>query len=215
MATQKKPRKERKENADKRREQLVQATLRSIAQNGLARTTLATVAAEAGLSQGVAVFYFKSKTGLLAGALQALYGQYDANWKAALARAGDDPLDGLIAILKADFDPAICNAEALSIWFAFWGELKFTPQYAEVSEKYDLDRSNAIRDLCARAMPNATPDEIAQITDWIDTLTDGYWQNLHIFPQVTRRRDAVRATLQMLARLMPDHAAAIEAHLPA
>ena len=130
--TRNKPRKERRENAEKRRQQLMDATLRSIARNGLARTTLATVAAEAGLSQGVAVFYFKSKPGLLAGALQVLYSRYDANWKAALKRAGNDPLDGLIAILKADFDASICNAEALSIWFSFWGELKFTPQYAEI-----------------------------------------------------------------------------------
>ena len=62
------PRKERKANADKRRQQLLEATLRSIIHNGLAKTTLATVAAEAGLSQGIAVFYFKSKAGLLAAA---------------------------------------------------------------------------------------------------------------------------------------------------
>ena len=53
------PRKERKENADKRRRQVLDATYRSIVSHGLAKTTLATVADEAGLSQGVAVFYFK------------------------------------------------------------------------------------------------------------------------------------------------------------
>lgn len=211
--TQKKPRKERKDNADKRRQQLMDATLRSIASNGLARTTLATVAHEAGLSQGVAVFYFKSKTGLLAGALQELYSRYDANWKSALAAAGDDPLDCLIAILNADFDPEICNAQALSIWFAFWGELKFTPQYAEVSEQYDLDRTNTIRALCAQLCPDTDPADIHQITDWIDTLTDGYWQHLHIFPHSTRRRDAARATLEMLSKLLPEHAGAIRNRL--
>jgi TetR/AcrR family transcriptional repressor of bet genes len=71
-----KPRKERKANADKRRLQLLDATLRSIAINGLSKTTLATVAAEAGLSQGVAVFYFKSKTGLLTEALREHYQRY-------------------------------------------------------------------------------------------------------------------------------------------
>ena len=55
------PRKERAENAAKRRRQIIEATQRSIVKNGLSGTTLATVSAEAGLSQGVAVFYFKNK----------------------------------------------------------------------------------------------------------------------------------------------------------
>jgi TetR/AcrR family transcriptional repressor of bet genes len=117
-----KPRKERKENADKRRQQLLDATLRSIVNNGLSKTTLATVASEAGLSQGVAVFYFKSKTGLLTEALKEQYTRYNDNWAKALAKAGTDPLDQLIALIEADFAPSICNTEALSVWFAFWGE---------------------------------------------------------------------------------------------
>ena len=77
MTVETKPRKERKANANKRREQLLNATLRSIAANGLAKTTLATVATEAGLSQGVAVFYFKSKNGLLTEALRSKYQKYE------------------------------------------------------------------------------------------------------------------------------------------
>ena len=79
-----KPRKERKENADRRRRQLLDATRRSIVAHGLARTTLATVAVEAGLSQGVAVFYFASKTGLLTETMRDMYRSYEENWQAAL-----------------------------------------------------------------------------------------------------------------------------------
>ena len=63
---QRRPRKERKENADRRRRQLLDATRRSIAACGLQRTTFDTVADQAGLSRSIAGFYFKSKTGLLA-----------------------------------------------------------------------------------------------------------------------------------------------------
>ena len=65
------PRKERSENAAMRRGQLIKAALNSIVKNGLPGTTLATVAREAGLSQGVAVFYFQTKEGLLAAALES------------------------------------------------------------------------------------------------------------------------------------------------
>ncbi|MEM6375648.1 MAG: TetR family transcriptional regulator, partial [Pseudomonadota bacterium] len=85
---EKKPRKERKENADRRRRQLLDAARRSILQFGLTKTTLATVSREAGLSQGVAVFYFESKGGLLRETLRDLYTTYERLWQNADMQAG-------------------------------------------------------------------------------------------------------------------------------
>lgn len=205
-----KPRKERKANADRRRQQLLDATLRSIVTNGLAKTTLATVANEAGLSQGVAVFYFKSKTGLLTEALREQYHRYEDNWTAALDRAGDDPLDRLIAVIRADFDPVVCNPETLSIWFAFWGEQKFTPSYADITAAFDAKRTAAIRGVCG-ALMGATSARSDQISNWIDTLTDGFWQNLHLFPKTCTVDHAVTESLALVAALLPDHAARLTA----
>ncbi|MCZ4353784.1 TetR family transcriptional regulator [Roseovarius aestuarii] len=207
--TAQKPRKERKENADKRRQQLLDATLRSIAANGLAKTTLATVAAEAGLSQGVAVFYFKSKTGLLTEALRAHYERYQAHWMEALENAGDDPVQQLITLIEAEFSPVVSDAQALSIWFAFWGEQTFTPQYAEVSAAFDSHRTAESQRVCAALMPGASPEETRLVADWIETLTEGYWQHLHVFPATTNRQEAAASTLELAARLMPEHAARI------
>ncbi|MEM1411462.1 MAG: TetR family transcriptional regulator, partial [Pseudomonadota bacterium] len=47
-----------------RRTQLIEATIRSIAANGLANTTTAQVAKEAGLSQGIISLHFDGKEGL-------------------------------------------------------------------------------------------------------------------------------------------------------
>lgn len=206
-----KPRKERKENADKRRQQLLDATWRSIAQNGLARTTLATVAAQAGLSQGVAVFYFKSKAGLLTEALRDHYRRYRATWQAALEEAGDDPRARLTALIRADFDPAICNPEALSIWFAFWGEQKFTPDYAAVSAEFDAARLDAMTAACTRLMQGAPQDEVRRMAEWIDTLSDGYWQRMHVQPEIYDIDSCRDETLLMAARLMPNMAPGAQA----
>ncbi len=213
ITPQQKPRKERKENADRRRQQLIQATLKSIATNGLAKTTLATVANEAGLSQGVAVFYFKSKTGLLSGALHDHYAGYLANWTEALSKVGNDPLDKLIALIEADFSPKICNPESLSVWFAFWGEQKFTPQYAEVSAEFDIPRAKAMYDVCVELMPDEPQEKVAQIADWIDTLTDGYWQRIHLSPKTVRRKASAREALEMVARLLPEHSERLAARI--
>ena len=48
-----------------RRQQLIQSTIESIARRGFADTTLANVAAGAGLSRGIVNFHFRSKDQLL------------------------------------------------------------------------------------------------------------------------------------------------------
>lgn len=203
------PRKERKENADMRRSQLLEATRRSIVANGLAKTTLATVATEAGLSQGVAVFYFKSKTGLLTETLRDQYKRYDQNWKIALADAGDDPLDQVVAMIKADFTPEICSPDSLALWFAFWGEEKFTPQYAVISSEFDIAHRDVMRSICtvlAADEPSLVGDDVS---DWIENVSDGYWQKLHLQPESTNPELATAATLRLLSQLMPKYSSRI------
>jgi len=204
------PRKERKENADMRRRQVLDAAQRSIATHGLAKTTLATVADQAGLSQGVAVFYFKSKLGLLTEALRDLYQSYDANWNAALAKAGTDPVERLVALISADFAPEVCSPELLSIWFAFWAEQKITPQYGDITRDYSERRDAALREICDALLPDA-PDRAREIAEWVDTLTDGYWQNLYLLPKSYSPASSLRQSLHFLAALLPEHAVALRA----
>jgi TetR/AcrR family transcriptional repressor of bet genes len=201
-ANGRKPRKERKENADMRRRQILDAAFRSVVENGLARTTLATVADGAGLSQGVAVFYFKSKAGILSETMRDLYQRYEAHWTAALDAAGSAPAAQLRAIIEADFDPAVCNPDSLTVWFAFMGEQKFVRQYAEISAAFENRRSQAVRGICTAlsAGDSARADLAAE---WIETLTDGYWQKLHLFPDQFRAEEAVAHTLSAAGLLFP------------
>ena len=199
-----KPRKERKENADRRRRQLLDATRRSIVAHGLARTTLATVAAEAGLSQGVAVFYFASKTGLLTEAMRDMYRSYEENWQAALRQAAEDPRAQLVALITADLDPRVCSPEILSVWFAFWGEQSFTPQYREIARAFDASRTEAIESACRALLPGE-PQRALKLAQWVDTLTDGYWQHLHLYAgeyQPAAMRDEA---IGFLRAFLPEH----------
>lgn len=211
LATEeKRPRKERKENAERRRRQILDATCRSIVSHGLQRTTLATVANEAGLSQGVAVFYFKSKNGLLTEALRDLYIAYERHWIDALEGAGEDPVRQLVALVRADFDAQVCNPEILSIWFAFWGEQKFTPQYAAVTLEFDRRRQEAMQSVFQDLLPH-DPARAAHVAEWIETLTDGYWQHLHLFPEQGSKEQMLDGCFQFLAAQLPECSDAIEA----
>ena len=200
----KKPRKERKENAERRRRQLLDAARQSILTHGLAKTTLATVADAAGLSQGVAVFYFKSKSGLLTETLRDLYQRYEHLWTHALEAAGPDPARQLHALIEADFQPAACGPQTLPLWFAFWGELRFSGTYAEVADSFDDRRRDALCAVWHALLPADRKDQADQLAEWMDTLTDGYWQRLHLAPDSFDRADAMRATKDCIARLVPE-----------
>jgi TetR/AcrR family transcriptional repressor of bet genes len=194
------PRKERKQNAERRRRQLLDAARRSILQHGLSKTTLATVAAEAGLSQGVAVFYFSSKAGLLTETLRDLYQGYEALWVDALEGAGADPRDRLMAVIAADFQAKACGPDVLPIWFAFWGELRYSEHYAQVAEDFDARRQEMLAGIWAELLPEA--HEAERMAEWTETLTDGYWQRLHLQPDSFDRTAALQATRAFLERAL-------------
>ena len=64
----------RKIAKQRRREQLIQATIECISKRGFAGTTLAHVSRQAGLSQGIVNLHFDSKENLLTETLQVFAG---------------------------------------------------------------------------------------------------------------------------------------------
>ena len=62
---------------EQRRQQLIDATIKCIAKKGLSSTTLADVAKEAGLSQGIVNLHFNSKDNLLYETLRYVSEDYD------------------------------------------------------------------------------------------------------------------------------------------
>lgn len=198
-------RKERVENAAKRRAQLIEATLRSIVRNGLANTTLATVSEEAGLSQGVAVFYFKTKQALLAEALRAHYTTYRENWKRAFEKANHDPVSRIAALVKSDFHNSVCNQNALSVWHAFWGEAKSRPLYADITEEMDAPRLTAMHECCAALLDELKDDtRDAKLTaEGIEAMTNGLWLWLYLSPDSMTRKRALEITGQHLVSAFP------------
>jgi TetR/AcrR family transcriptional repressor of bet genes len=206
-STATRPRKERAKNAAKRRRQIIEATLRSVVRNGLSGTTLATVSAEAGLSQGVAVFYFKNKQTLLGEVLRHQYETYQQHWLAARDAAGPEPLAQLIAMVRADFAPVICNADSLVVWHAFWGEASARPLYAEIADKFDAERMTAMQDICAALLATSgrSTVEAAELGAGVDALTDGLWLRIYLSTEPMNTSQALQITARFLSAAFPEH----------
>ena len=95
----------RKASKETRRQQLIEATIDSLAKRGYSETTMADVADGAGLSRGIVNFHFESKEKLLVATLQYMADEYSAHWRAALQKAGDDPARQLLHAGRRRFRP--------------------------------------------------------------------------------------------------------------
>lgn len=183
------------------RARIIDAVVEMVARHGLSGTTLANVAAHAGVSQGVLVFHFRSKDGLLAGALVRLLDEYRDTWQQV--READKPIDGVVNLIKADFDPLVCNGRKLALWFAFWGEISSKPLYNRLSFESEAERFQAMCDACRRLgdiAPIADPVLLAQS---IDAHTDGLWLQMHLQGSLFTREMALEAALSHVRLLLP------------
>lgn len=179
---------------------IVDAVIDTVAQHGISGTTLALVAQAAGVSQGVLIFHFRSKDGLLAATLRSQNAMYRQKWRACL---GGNPLQQVLGLIRTDFSSTICSRKSLALWFAFWGEASAQPAFQTLCEDAERDRADAMvqacRDLVAmRGGPD--PDLLARS---VDSLTDGLWLQMHIHGLRMPRAKALQQALDHLRLMLP------------
>lgn len=199
--------KRRTESKALRRQQLIYSTIDSIAKRGFAETTLADVATGAGLSRGIVNFHFESKDQLLIETLRFLSEEYRQNWQGALERAGNSPVARLLALVEADFEPAICNRKKIAVWYAFWGEAKSRPTYVKLC----ADRDNAYGEMMRALMAELIADGPYQAIDpemvvnGIDAMVQGLWLDILLNPKNVDRKQALNTCFLFLSGLFPEH----------
>ena len=196
----------RKASKETRRQQLVEATIDSLAKRGYSETTMADVADGAGLSRGIVNFHFESKEKLLVATLQYMADEYAAHWRSALQKAGDDPDRQLAVIVAADFDRSICNRRKLAAWCAFWGEAKSRPTYQALCGARDQAYQNVIVDICGQLKAEGGYDFDPQATALgLSAMLEGLWLRLMMSTGEVTRETAHQAACEYLASVFPKH----------
>jgi len=190
-----------------RRQQLINATIKCISKKGLGSTTLADVAGEAGLSQGIVNLHFNSKDNLLYETLRFLAEEYDNEFMSAIESVPDDAAAKLLALMQMDIKPSICDRNKLAVWFAFWGEVQSVPTYQKICAAYDDKHDAILLDLAGTIIREGNYADIdAQTaTDALSSLTDGLWLSCLVNPKTFNRSTALNAVLSYLQAVFPDH----------
>lgn len=200
------PHQPRKLSREARKLQLIESTIETIAVRGYARTTLTDVANHAGLSHGLVNFHFQTKAKLLTETLIYLAEEYRANWTQALASADPAPARQLDAMLRADFNPAICTNARLSAWCAFWGEAQCRPLYQEQCGSNDEAYLNALENLCRELKEEGgypfSPLHAARV---LRVTTEGVWLDMMTMANPYPREDALATVRTCVSLCFPNH----------
>jgi TetR/AcrR family transcriptional repressor of bet genes len=191
--------------ADKslRRQELIEATIDSLAKRGFDSTTTAVVADGAGLSRGIVNFHFESKEKLLVETLRYLSDEYRTHWRSAVTAAGPDPAARLWALAAADFDRKVCTQRKLAAWGAFWGEAKSRPTYRELCSPNDVEYQNRVADLVKALIKPGQDHRL--LARGIDCMLNGLWHHLMIAPKEFKREEAWEVAKAHLVTVFPDH----------
>jgi AcrR family transcriptional regulator len=199
--------KPRKASREARKVQLIEATIEVMAQSGYARTTLTDVARKAGLSHGLVNFHFSTKEGLLSETLAYLAEEYRDNWSRALAAVPeDDAAQQIDALLKADFEPALCTPARLSAWCSFWGEAQSRPIYQQNYGPNDERYNRMLEGMCARLIADGgyagDPVIVARA---LRVTVEGVWLDLMTMNAPYSREEGLRTVMTTAAAFFPRH----------
>ena len=191
---------------DVRRKDLIEATVSAISRNGFARTTLADVAAAAGLSRGIVNFYFESKDDLFVETLRYLAEEYATLVRTAVDAAGTDPAARVVAFIDADLNPMVWDIDRIAAWAAFMAESRSNPAYSEIRARYDarMDQELSLQITTLVARSGRPIEDATLITRSLYAMQQGFWYDLLFYGEAYDRDFIRTALMDYLARVMPE-----------
>jgi AcrR family transcriptional regulator len=184
-----------------RRHSLIEATARVLAAKGAAGVSVRTICAEAGVSAGLLRHYFASVSDAIAETYRWTGAEIDRALEQAVAAAGPDPRDRLLAYLAANFRPPIATPDLLATYVAFWSLTLSDPAVAAVrAEVYGAFRSTLEQHLRAYR-PDLADVRVVAVA--LTALIDGLWLELSLGQAPFSAEEAEELAAQWLDALTP------------
>ena len=199
-------RKASKRNPDASCRALIQATLDTIAEDGIAETSVSRIIERANLSRGMIHLHFGGKGNLLTAAAR----QFSAEYFEEMDRMTDlgpnaSAEDQIMAVVKADLSEVLLNPKSTKIWHAFRGASSSHPEIARYSSTQDekliatLNRAFAALEGPSNESQQLTEDA----TNGTLALLEGMWVNYLTDMDGFSRQRAVDLIQRFLSGLFP------------
>ncbi|MAD45943.1 MAG: transcriptional regulator BetI [Oceanospirillaceae bacterium] len=175
-----------------RKQQLIEATLKSIEANGFQGTTIVTISRLAGMSSGIISHYFGGKQGVIEAAVRHLLEQLQQGLLSRLnSRAEITPLERLMMVVETNFSGFQQSSPASSTWLSFWGQAIHDPDLARLQRVNQRRLESNLLYSFRRLIPDlARARETAGMTA---AMIDGMWLRSTLSaPQDRNFREAER-----------------------
>jgi TetR/AcrR family transcriptional regulator, transcriptional repressor of bet genes len=172
----------RENNAQQRRSDFIEATIRCIATYGIAGASIERITQEAGVSRGLVRHYFGTKGQLLAEASQRLWDELAAVWSDP-QRQEEDPETALRTIIRQTFDESTFSSSRLQAWFGFWHAARTDPELERINESgYTMERACYRELIAAAAAARGLEIDAVIAGDALAAIADGVWLELLVNP---------------------------------
>jgi len=200
------PRLRRRKSAEDSREELIEAAIAVIGRKGLSRTTLADVAAKAGIGYGNVTFRFKTKAALLLAALRKVSNEYmDCREEAAAAVADGTAAARIDAMIVASFSRKVTSQKKIALWHAFLSERHIHSDYRKLfaelrAREYNLTKA-IFEEIVAAEPGNRADAHLAAVG--LNSLIEGLWFNMRSVPNPLKPGEAQHVARVFLGSLFP------------
>lgn len=186
---------------DRRAQDLIEACAHSLAQRGVAGTSVRAICADAGVSPGLLRHYFAGVDALIAATYADVGEQVRQALDDAVAAAGADPRARLLAYVTASFRPPIAAPDLLATWLAFWSLVKTDARIAALHGDIYAGYRAGLEVLLAEAGLPAARVHRAAIA--VTALVDGLWLELSLDAGVFGADEAAAIAETWLAVWLP------------
>jgi len=167
---------------------------------------MATVAGEAGLSQGIINLHFHSKDKLLEETLAYVVDEYRAAWFKALNNSGESATEKLAALVQVDFNKQICQRNKLAVWFAFWGESRSRPTYRQICAQRDREYREVLSGYCEEIIrQGGYRSKADHVAYGILAMSEGLWLDLLLNAAELTPEQAFEICMDHLRNIFPRH----------
>lgn len=173
---------------------ILDAVLAVLARDGIGGVSMRAVARAAGVSLGLANYYFSSKTSLVSAALRRI-GEQDL--EIVVADPGMAPAERLRRALRRVADDAFLHPDYLALRLQLWSLASVDPAYAEINRAAQQRYLDGLAELLAAARPELRSTEVARRAGEILVVQNGIWLTAAIiddrgaFPRSIERCEAI------------------------
>ncbi len=163
-----------------RKQQLIDATLESVAQYGLQHTTIITISRIAGLSSGIISHYFGGKQELVEATVKHLLEQLKTALLARVEQKDLTPAQRLEMIIEANFTQLQRSSPATKTWLSFWAQSMHQPGLARLQHINSKRLYSNLLFSFRQLLPNEKAVTASMQTA---AMIDGFWLRSALSPR--------------------------------